>query len=117
MSTMYTPSVGRGMSQSFGKYLRRLRKKKKLGIRTLAVRLRVSHTYLSHIENGRSLPGPGLVARMARVLRANKEELLIEAGHLPDDVARILRTHGRQAVEILRTTLGRKRRRSTSESL
>lgn len=90
------------MAKGFGTRLRSLRIAKQLGIRTLAARLGVSHTYVSHIEHGRRIPAPPLVRRIALMLEADPNELMLLAGRLPKDVKEILRDYPSESVDVLR---------------
>ena len=90
------------MAKGFGTRLRSLREAKHLGIRTLAARLGVCHTYVSHMEHGRRFPAPSLVRRIALALGADQEELMLLAGRLPKDVKEILRDFPFESVDVLR---------------
>ena len=81
------------MGESFGQFLRRLRKSKKLTQRDLAERIDVNFTYLSKVENdteGFSSLSEEKLKRLADVLGADPDETLARAGKIPTDVRRIL---------------------------
>ena len=76
---------------SFGDRVRTLRRAQKLTLRELADRLKqvkvdIDFTYLSKIENNRtnSPPSEEVIRGLARVLRANAEELLDLAGRFDE---------------------------------
>jgi len=81
----------------FGRYLRSLRKQKKITIRQLELYSGVSHAYLSQIENGkRGLPSPEILRKLSKPLEVPYEELMYKAGYIdfievPDDVAEGIR--------------------------
>ncbi len=81
----------------FGRYLRSLRKQKKITIRQLELYSGVSHAYLSQIENGkRGLPSPEILRKLSKPLEVPYEELMYKAGYIdfievPDDVVEGIR--------------------------
>ncbi len=54
--------------------------------RELAAATFVDHTYLSHIEAGRTVPSAELIERMARRLDADSFELCVLARQLPTEL-------------------------------
>lgn len=76
---------------SFGAKLRELRKNARLSQRELAERVGVNFSYLSKIESG-AMPPPSeqVIEKLADALGADKDELLLLAGKIPSDIARIL---------------------------
>ena len=81
------------MGKSFGKFLRRLRKKKKKTQRDLASEVGVDYTYLSKLENdapGFESVSEGTLRRLAVSLDADSDEMISRAGKVPSDVKRIL---------------------------
>lgn len=87
---------------SFGNRFRLLRLGRQLGIRALAKRLDVSHTYLSHIESDHVTPGQEFVIRAAAELDCDPDELLLAAGKLPKAAQDYVRTDPVQAAALLR---------------
>ena len=87
---------------AFGQELRKLRKRKGISLKELGPALGVDYTYLSKIENGRSVPSEDLVLRMGRYFGVDHDELLLAADRIPEDVRRILRDNPREALEYLR---------------
>ena len=76
----------------FGERVRQLRKAKKLTLRDLASKVGVNFTYLSKIENGKldfgDYPSEALICKLARVLKADEDELLILAEKIPERIRR-----------------------------
>jgi len=68
----------------------------------LASRLRVTKGYVSRLESGKSQPSARMVERIAAVFRKDAAEFSLLAGHLPDDVQAILRSHPAEALGLLR---------------
>lgn len=77
---------------TFGERVRELRKAKNLTLRDLAAKVKVNFTYLSKIENHKldfgDYPGEGLIRKLAKVLGADEDELLLLAEKIPDDIRR-----------------------------
>ncbi|MFZ0277641.1 MAG: helix-turn-helix transcriptional regulator [Candidatus Sulfotelmatobacter sp.] len=74
--------------ESFGSYMRRLRKSKGLTLKQVETQAEVSNAYISQIERGlRNPPQPDILRRLARVYDVPHRELLIVAGHLEEDSA------------------------------
>jgi transcriptional regulator with XRE-family HTH domain len=75
---------------TFGSRIRELRQAKNLTLRDVAMKVRVSHTYLSKIENQRlsfgEYPSDDLIVKLARALDADPDELLILAQKVPDAI-------------------------------
>ncbi len=87
---------------SFGDRFRHLRLGRQVGIRALAKRLEVSHTYISHIESDHVIPGQDFVLRAAAELACDPDELLLAAGKLPKAAQDYVRTDPVQAAALLR---------------
>ena len=81
------------MSESFGTYLRRKRKQKKMSQRALAGEVDINFTYLSKVENDvpgfSSLSEPTL-EKLADALEVDPDEMITRAGKIPSDVKRML---------------------------
>lgn len=86
----------------FGSLLRTLREKSGLSIKRLAPELDVNYTHLSKLENNKVNPSEELVERMSHYFAYSKEELLLAANKIPEDVLRILRENPTEAVAFLR---------------
>jgi transcriptional regulator with XRE-family HTH domain len=85
---MTTSTVaGRLASQeSFGAELRRWRERRRVSQLELALRAGTTQRHLSFVENGRSVPGRGMVVRLAESLDLplrERNELLLHAGYAP----------------------------------
>lgn len=81
------------MSDSFGDFLRALRRGRKKTQRDLAREVGVNYTYLSKLENdapGFSSVSEGTLRKLADALDANADEMITRAGKVPSDVQRIL---------------------------
>ncbi len=75
---------------TFGERIRELRQLKTLTLRDLAKKVRVTFTYLSKIENQKlsfgEYPSVDLIVRLARVLDADADELLLLAEKIPEAI-------------------------------
>jgi len=76
----------------FGERVRELRKAQGLTLRQLAPMVGVGFTYLSRVENGRlnygDYPSEALIHKLAEVLKADEDELLILAEKIPERIKR-----------------------------
>jgi transcriptional regulator with XRE-family HTH domain len=74
--------------ESFGSYMRRLRKSKGLTLKQVETQARVSNAYISQIERGlRNPPHPDILKRLANAYDVQHRELLVAAGYLEEDSA------------------------------
>jgi transcriptional regulator with XRE-family HTH domain len=77
-------------AMTFGQRVRDLRKAKNLTLRDLAAKVKVNFTYLSKIENHKldfgDYPGEGLIRKLAKVLGADEDELMLLAEKVPDSI-------------------------------
>jgi len=87
---------------TFGLLVRKLRYTQGIGIKKLASQLDVDYTYLSRIENDKVIPSEQVIDRIARYFRYNKDELMLSADKIPDDIRRILRENPEEALGYLR---------------
>jgi transcriptional regulator with XRE-family HTH domain len=75
---------------TFGQRIRELRKAKNLTLRDVAGKVKVNFTYLSKIENHRldfgDYPSEGLICKLAKALGADREQLLLLAEKIPEDI-------------------------------
>lgn len=82
---------------AFGDRIRELRKAKGYSLRKLAPLVGVGFSYLSKVENGRldfdGSPSESLIHRLADVLEADEDELLLLAHHVPESIARQIFDH------------------------
>jgi transcriptional regulator with XRE-family HTH domain len=97
---------------TFGQRIRALRKELGLSQRDLAQRVGIDFTYLSKIENSRGEPpSEAVIKRVATELRADAHELIVLAGKIPSDLARVLAEHPEELTHLRRLMSGDKRRR------
>ena len=75
----------------FGDRIRELRKAKGYSLRQLAPLVGVGFSYLSKVECGKldfaGNASVSLIQRLAEVLEADEDELLLSAGHIPKEMA------------------------------
>lgn len=75
---------------TFGEKIRELRKAKNLTLRNVAAKVDVNFTYISKIENGKldfgDYPSEKLIRKLAKVLKADVDELLLLAEKIPADI-------------------------------
>lgn len=74
----------------FGSRIRELRQAKNLTLRDVAKKVRVTFTYLSKIENQKlsfgEFPSTELIVKLAKVLDADADELLLHAKKIPETI-------------------------------
>ena len=93
-----------GKSETIGATLRDLRKRAKLGIKTVAPKVGISYTYLSKIENDVKRPTPGLVLMLCNHYGADADNLIARLGAVPEDIQEIVKEYGKEAFDLLRST-------------
>lgn len=75
---------------TFGERIRELRKAKNLTLRDVAKKVKVNFTYISKIENQKldfgDYPSEDLIRKLAKVLEADEDELLLLAKKIPEDI-------------------------------
>ena len=75
---------------TFGEKIRQLRKAKDLSQRDLASKVKVNFTYISKIENEKldfgDYPSEELILKLARILDADADDLLILAEKIPESL-------------------------------
>lgn len=78
------------MTQTFGQRIKELRKAKGLSQRAVAAQVGINFTYLSKIENDRvdfaAFPSEDTIRKLAKVLEADVDELLLMAEKIPDHI-------------------------------
>ena len=89
--------------ETFGQRIKRLRKEKRITQLELAERIEVDFTYVSKIENDKTLraPAESTIRRIAEVLGTDPEELIIFAEKVPDNLRQTL-VQDTLAVDFLR---------------
>lgn len=88
---------------SFGSVLRRLRRDRDLGIKQLAPELGVNYTYLSKLENDKSIPSEDLIDRIAEYFHEDRDRLYIAADKIPTTVLDALKRNPDQVLKYLRS--------------
>ena len=89
-------------TEIFGERIRELRTRAGLTLRRLAKEVNVDITYLSKIENGvMPPPSESVILKLAENLNTDKDELLILAGKVPQDIVEILKD--REILQFLRS--------------
>jgi transcriptional regulator with XRE-family HTH domain len=91
--------------ESFGSYMRRLRKSKGLTLKQVESQAKVSNAYISQIERGlRNPPHPDILKRLAKAYDVPHRDLLVVAGYLEEDSAETAkRRQVEEAFEHVRT--------------
>ena len=76
------------MNNALGKYLKRLRKERKLTLRAVEEKTRISNAYLSQVENSKIVkPSPSVLHKLAKCYDTSYEHLMKLAGHpLPTSI-------------------------------
>ncbi|PIC85326.1 hypothetical protein CSV72_13920 [Sporosarcina sp. P20a] len=69
----------------FGIRLRKLREQRQMTLRYLADLANLSYSFISSLEKGRYNPSRETICALAAALEADKNELLILAGYLPNE--------------------------------
>lgn len=92
-------------STTVGEALRSLRLKSNLGIKKAAPQIEISPSYLSKVENNHKRPSPGLIRKLCNLYGATSsvEEIIAIAGVIPEDIQNIVRTHGKEVFELIRS--------------
>jgi transcriptional regulator with XRE-family HTH domain len=71
---------------TFGLYLKGLRKERGLTLKQVENAAHVSNAYISQVERGlRNPPQPDVLKRLAKVYQVSQRELMVAAGHLEED--------------------------------
>lgn len=95
---------------TFGSRIRQLRKEHKLTLRELAAEVGINFTYLSKIENDQgSPPAEATIRRIAGVLSAEEDELILLADKLPQQFEQdLLDRPEQQVAELYRSMVGKR---------
>jgi HTH-type transcriptional regulator, competence development regulator len=79
--------------ETFGKYIKELRKKVGLSQRDLADKAGIDFTYLSKIENDKMAPpSEDTIKKIAEALDENADKLIIMADKIPSDYKPVLQS-------------------------
>jgi len=91
----------------FGKFIRRLRERKEMTLSRLAALSRVSHPYLSQIENGRlkGMPSPEILKKLAEPLGVDYATLMYRAGHYDEEMYKFIMDYERRSRELTSAVL------------
>lgn len=87
---------------TFGSLLRKLRYDQGLGIKKLASTLDIDYTYLSRIENNKVVPSEKVIEKFSRYFQYDKDEMMLLADRVPEDIRQILRENPQEALTYLR---------------
>ncbi len=90
------------MDKNFGQVLKELRKRKGLSIKRLSSHLDVNYSYISKLENNHTNPSEAFIFKIAEVFDYDREELLLRAGKVPNDLLEILINNPKEAADFLR---------------
>lgn len=77
--------------KNLGARLRQLRKETGMSQREVADKVKIDFTYLSKIESGLMYPSEEVLKKLAKVLNADKDELITLAGKVPSDLSEVLK--------------------------
>ena len=89
---------------TFGQTIRNRRVDKKVGLREFAKKIEVSPAFLSKMERDEfNPPGVAKIARIAKFLELDKDELLALAGKIASDLPEIICKQPREMATFLRT--------------
>ena len=94
--------MAKNPNDTFGGKIKFLRKRSGYSIKRLSSKLNVNYSYLSKIENGKSVPSEEFITKISEIFNCDKEELLLRAGKIPDDILEILKDNPIEAAEYLR---------------
>lgn len=86
----------------FAELLKSLRRQRRLGIKQLAPELGVNYSYLSKLENSKSLPSEELIDRIAAYFGCERDVLYASADRIPSDALAGFRANPRAALRYLR---------------
>ena len=92
---------------TLGSKLRTLRLSRGISIKKLAPELSLNYTYLSKLENDKVIPSEAVIERISRYYGYDRDELMLLADRIPDDIRQILRENPQAALEYLRNRFAR----------
>ncbi len=99
--------MSRSKRVKFGKFVRRNREAKEIGLRQMARMIQVSPTYLSKVERDEfAPPAEDRIKAIAEILDLDVDELLALAGKVSSDLMEIIKEGPREMIEALRGTVG-----------
>src|ERR1700676_919848 len=93
--------------EKFGKFVRREREAKEIGLREMAKMIGVSPTYLSKVERDElTPPAEDKVKAIAKIIDCDTDELMARADRVSSDLSDIIKRHPVELAALLRTTKG-----------
>jgi len=88
-----------------GSRIKHLRKRRGVGIKALARRVKVNHAYLSRIESGLVQPSEDIIKKLSKALRHDEAELMILADKIPPSWRSAIRKTPRESALLIRESL------------
>lgn len=89
----------------FGDILKTLRNEKGVSIKKMAMDLDLNYTYISKIENAKSIPSANTIKRLSKYFNYDEDELALAAGKLPEEIQTYLSKNPKEALKYLRALL------------
>lgn len=89
-------------NKSFGSFVKDLRQNNGLSIKKLGSKLDINYSYISKIENNHSIPSKNFIEKIAEIFGYDKEELMLRAGKIPEDIIEILKYNPKATADFLR---------------
>jgi transcriptional regulator with XRE-family HTH domain len=96
-------------NKNFGLILKELRQREGLSIKNLGSKLDINYSYISKIENDHSIPSEDFIGKIAELFDYDKEELMLRAGKIPDDIVDIIKQNPKEAAEYLRNNFAKRK--------
>lgn len=91
----------------FGNRIRQLRRSAGLGIKAIAKKIEVDHSYLSRIESGQVQPSEVIVQKLAKALVHDEDELMLLANRVPRSWRGVIEKSSREATSCIRESLAK----------
>ncbi len=88
--------------KTFGKRIKQLRKDGGYSIKNLANSLNVNYTYISKIENNKSIPSEEFIEKISKIFGQDAEELKLRAGKIPENVKSVLMENPQEILKLIR---------------
>lgn len=89
---------------TFGQRIRELRQANGISLRKFAEMLVLSATFISKVERDEdTTPSLDNIRKMAKILSADVDELIILAGKMPEDLPEIIKSNPKEMAVLLRT--------------
>lgn len=86
----------------FGEYIRALRLRKEISLRTLSALLDIDPAHLSRIEAGKILPSESVISKLTSALDCNPDELLLLSGRITQEIKNFVRLDPQYATAVLK---------------